>query len=111
MFILDGSTGNKLYSHFQNGKADHLQVVPFGEDMCLITNSLEGYREALEEWTFGKTEMVEPDFLTAWRGTEALWTVKFPPDAELVVRGDRIFAVTKTGKAIYAREVLPPKTD
>ena len=111
MFILDGSTGNKLYSHFQNGKADHLQVVPFGADMCLITNSLAGYREALDEWAFGRAEMIEPDFITAWRGTEALWSSEFPPDAELVVNGVRIFAVTKTDKGIYVREIIPPQME
>ena len=71
---------------------------------------MEGYREALDEWTSGKMEMIEPDFVTAWRGTEALWTAEFPPDAELVVNGDRIFAVTKTDERIYVREIIPPKT-
>ena len=111
MFILDGSTGKRLYGHFQNGKADHLQVVPFGEDMCLITNSMAGYRDALDEWTLGKINMIETDRITAWRGTEALWSMDFPPDADLVVRGDKIYAVTKTDKSIYVREIIPPKAD
>ena len=29
--------------------------------------------------------------------------------AELVVSGDRIFAVTKTEKSIYIRQIIPPK--
>jgi len=49
--------------------------------------------------------------ITAWRGTEALWSLEFPPDAELVVNRDRIFAVTKTDKSIYVSEIIPPKTD
>ena len=111
MFILDSSTGKRLYSHFQNGKADHLQVEPFGEDICLITNSMAGYRDALDEWTLGKLNMIEPDEITAWRGTEALWSMDFPPDADLVVRGDKIYAVTKTDKSIYVREIIPPKVN
>lgn len=110
MFILDSSTGKRLYGHFQNGKADHLQVEPFGEDICLITNSMAGYRDALDEWTLGKLNMIETDGITAWRGTEALWSMDFPPDADLVVHGDKIYAVTKTDKSIYVREIIPPKT-
>lgn len=110
MFILDSTTGKRLYGHFQNGKADHLQVEPFGEDICLITNSMAGYRDALDEWTLGKLNMIETDGITAWRGTEALWSMDFPPDADLVVRGDKIYAVTRTDKSIYVREIIPPKT-
>jgi hypothetical protein len=51
------------------------------------------------------------DAVTAWRGTEVLWSRDFPPDAELVVRGDKIYAVTKTDKSIYVREIIPPKTN
>lgn len=110
MFILDDSTGKCLLSDFQNGRANHLQVVPFGEDMCLINNSMAGYRDALDEWAFGETSMIETDEITAWRGTEVLWSLDFPPDADLVVRGDKIYAVTKTDKSIYVREIIPPKT-
>jgi len=111
MFILDASTGKKLYGHGRNGKFAYGQVMPFGNDMCLITDNLEGYRDALDEWKSGKIEMIEPDGVTAWRGTEALWSFPFPPDAELVVNGVRIFAVTKSDKSIYVRQIIPPKTD
>lgn len=112
MFILDGSTGRKLYGHGRNGKAAYGQVVPFGEDiLCLITDNLLGYRDALEEWKIGEVQMIETDGITAWRRTNALWSLPFPPDAELVVSGDRIFAVTKTDKSIYVRRIIPPKTD
>ncbi len=50
MFILDASNGKHLYSNGRNGQAAYGQTVPFGKDLCLITDSLVGYREALEEW-------------------------------------------------------------
>ena len=95
----------------RNGKFAYGRVVPFGREMCPITDNLSGYREALEEWESGKIEMIMPDGITAWRGTEALLHMDFPPDAELVVRGDKIYAVTKTDKSIYFREIIPPKTE
>ncbi len=111
MFILDATTGRPLYSNGRNGKFAYGQVVPFGKDVCLITDSLVGYREALEEWNYGKFELIEQDGITAWRGTEVLWSAHFPPDADLLVNGDKIFAVTKTDKSIYVRQIIPPKTD
>jgi hypothetical protein len=109
MFILDASNGKRLYVNGRNGKFAYGQAAPFGKDMCLITDSLVGYREALEEWRYGQAEAVEIDGITAWRGTEALWSVAFPPDADLVVNGDRIYAVTRTDKSIYVREITPPR--
>jgi hypothetical protein len=55
---------------------------------------------------------IEPmnDGITCWRGTKILWHLDFPPDAELVVNGKRIFAVTKSKKAIYLNEIIPPQT-
>ena len=111
MFILDASNGQELYSNGRNGKFAYGQVVPFGKDMCLITDNLEGYRDALEEWKRGKIEMFITDSVAAWRGTEIVLSLEFPPDAELVVRGDKIYAVTKTYKRIYVREIIPPKTN
>jgi len=34
------------------------------------------------------------------------WHLDFPPDAELVVGGKRILAVTKSKQAIYANEII-----
>ena len=105
MFILEVDTGRSLYSIGRNGKAAYGQVAPFGKDMCLITDNFVGYRQG-SQWI--ETDFVMPDGITAWRGTEALWTLDFPPDAELVVTGDRVFAVTKTDKRIYVKEIIPP---
>src|SRR5437667_2568087 len=41
-------------------------------------------------------------------GTKILWHLDFHPDAELVVSGKRILAVTKSKKAIYLNEITPP---
>jgi hypothetical protein len=111
MFILDSSTGRELYGNGRNGKAAYGQVVPFGKDMCLVTDNFSGYRDALDEWEIGKMDTIMQDGVTAWCGTEALWSLPFPPDAELVVSSDRILAVTRTEKSIYVREIIPPNTD
>jgi hypothetical protein len=50
------------------------------------------------------------DGITCWRGTKALWHQDFPPDAELVVNGGKIFAVTKTKTALYLNEIHVPQT-
>jgi hypothetical protein len=38
-----------------------------------------------------------------------LWHRDFPPDAELLVKGDKIYAVTKTKTNIYIREIAGPE--
>ena len=69
MFILDASNGQEP-THGRNGKFAYGRVVPFGNDMCLITDDLSGYREALEEWESGKIEMIQTDGIMARCGTE-----------------------------------------
>jgi hypothetical protein len=74
--------------------------------MCLVTDNFIFYRET------DRRAKIEPinDGITCWRGTKALWHLDFPPDADLVVSGKRILAVTKSKKAIYIREIIPPQT-
>jgi hypothetical protein len=54
--------------------------------------------------------MTQPagDGVSAWRGTKMLWRRELPPDAELRVSGDRIFAVTKTSSRVLFKEITPP---
>ena len=46
--------------------------------------------------------------ITAWRGTKRRWHREFPPDADLFVKGERIYAVSKTTTSIYVKEIEPP---
>jgi hypothetical protein len=108
MVILDAGSGKCLYRNGRNGKAAYGQVVPFGADMCLITDNFWGYRDG-NPAPSDDASWVTLDGISAWRGTTRLWSMDFPPDAALVVNGNRILAVTKTDKAMYVREVIPPE--
>lgn len=103
MFILDLASGKELGGESRNGRAGFGEVKAYGKDECLITDNFRGYRD-------GFPAEFEPmqDGITAWRGTRELWHRKFPPDAELVVKGKRIFAVTKTKTTVYIKEIFPP---
>lgn len=102
MFILDGATGRWRAGDSRNGGAAYGVAVPFGNDQCLVTDNFSFYR--------GDRSDVPPmqDGLTAWRGTKILWHKEFPPDAELRITGERIFAVTKTKSRILVREIPVP---
>lgn len=104
MFILDAASGEKLHGDSRNGSAAYGVALKYGNDMCLVTDYFAAYRE--------KARGVTPpmsDRITCWRGTRGLWTQDFPPDAQLVVNGDRILAVTKTKTGIYVNEISVPK--
>lgn len=49
------------------------------------------------------------DQLEAWCGLKRLWEIEIPPEAEIRLAGKRIFAVTKTEKGIYIKELFPPR--
>jgi hypothetical protein len=103
MFILNATTGKKQHRDSRNGSAAYGVAQNYGGDMCLVTDYFEVYRE--------KARNIPPmnDGITCWRGEEALWHQEFPPDAQLVVNGNRILAVTKTKTGIYLNEIHPPK--
>lgn len=103
MFILDATSGKKQHRDSRNGSAAYGVAQNYGSDMCLVTDYFEVYRE--------KARNVPPmnDGITCWRGEKALWHQEFPPDAQLVVNGNKILAVTKTKTGIYLNEIHPPK--
>lgn len=103
MFILDADTGATLLRESRNGKAGYGAVVPYGKDQCLVMDNFSGYRST--------EDFIPPmsDGVTAWRGTKMIWRHKVPPDAELEVSGNRIFAVTKTPSRILIDEIVAPQ--
>jgi hypothetical protein len=103
MFVLNVADGKTLHRDSRNGSAAYGVAVNYGTDMCLVTDNFVIYRE--------KAPNIPPmnDGITCWRGTTALWHQDFPPDAQLAVNGDKIFAVTKTKTAIYLNEIHPPQ--
>jgi len=106
MFILDASTGKQLYINGRNGRAAYGVVVPYLSDGVLVQDNFKMYREGFRR---SGGDAVLDDGLTFWRGTKEIWHIEFPPDAEVVVNGTRILAVTKTTAGIYVKEVFPPK--
>lgn len=106
MFVLDASNGKVLTSDSRNGSAAYGVAAKYGDDMCLVTDNFVMYREK------SRGDEMEPmkDGITCWRGTRILWHRDFPPDADLVVNGKRILAVTKSKTAIYVQEITPPQT-
>lgn len=105
MFILDANTGKELHRDSRNGSAAYGVAQNYGNDMCLVTDNFVMYREK------GRGDNIEPmkDGITCWRGTKTLWHQDFPPDAQLVVNGNRILAVTKTKTGIYMNEISVPQ--
>jgi hypothetical protein len=111
MFILDAATGKKLQRDEYNGKAAYGSVKAYKRDECLITSNYAGYREHWwEDLTADAIRNVPTakDEITDYRGTKVLWSRDFPPDADLLVDGERILALTKTTKNIYVKEVPVP---
>jgi hypothetical protein len=88
----------------RNGSAAYGVAEKYGDDMCLVTENFVMYREKSRGDKFDPMK----DGITCWRGTKIVWQLDFPPDAELVVSGKRILAVTKSKKAIYVQEITPP---
>lgn len=113
-FILDGKTGEEKWAESHNGGHGFGETIPFGGDICLVTTDDSHYR--IDSWQDSQANLEKygldklmSDTLVAWRGTEKLWTVDFPPDAKLVVNGDNIYAVTQTDESIYVRKMHIPE--
>lgn len=102
LLILDAWAGRQLHRESRQGRSGFKQTVAYGRDVCLVTDDNSGYRAA--------EDFIPPmsDGVTAWRGTKMLWHRELPPDAELRVSGDRIFAVTKTRSRVLVTELNPP---
>lgn len=109
MFILNAGTGKKLIRDAYMGKGAYGIVRAYGKDQCLVTSDFAMYREDWKRLNLRRIEDVMTDEVTDFRGTKALWTRSFPPDADLVVDGKRILAVTKTQSNIYVKEIAIPR--
>jgi len=113
MFILDATSGKRLVRDAYMGKGAYGVVRAYGKDQCLVTSDFAMYREDWNRLNLDphsiKNFATSNDEVTAFRGTKALWTSSFPPDADLMVDGGRILAVTKTESTIYVKEIAVPR--
>jgi hypothetical protein len=101
MFILEASSGMELVRHSRMGSYAYGVVKPYKDDICLITDDLGGYR-------YNHNDPSINDAVRAWRGAEELWRVELPPDADLIVAGDRILTMTKTKDGIFIKDIDAP---
>jgi len=102
LYILDAANGSVLLNHSRNGAMAYGRVLPYLDDICLVTDDNSMYRSRLSNPSL-------TDSVTAWRGTEALWNVELPPGAVLAVRGSRILALTASKEGAFLQEVAVPK--
>lgn len=109
MFILEAATGERVHSESRNGSAAYGVAVPYGRDQCLVTDNFVTYRDKLKGLPEAPGHEPMKDGITAWRGSEVLWHGDFPPDAEPLVVGERIYALTKTKSGIYIKPIAVPK--
>jgi hypothetical protein len=101
MFILEATSGRELVRNSRVGSGAYGVVKPYGDDMCLITDNLSGYRDKHNDPSI-------KDAVTAWRGTEELWSVELPPDADLIVAGSKVLTLTKTKDGIFIKDIDVP---
>jgi hypothetical protein len=101
---LDAATGNKIWDWAMNGSPFYRSVAPYGKGYLTVIG-MEYYRE--NNLGFG-----------AWKQTDQLryygdsqkdiWTIDFPINAELVVNGNKIYAVIHKKDEIQLQELHPP---
>ncbi len=104
MFILDAATGKERYQISRNGSAGYGKTIPYGTDGCLIIEPRDEYRNRQPPGG-----ILVMDKLEAWRGLKPLWEIEIPPEAEIAVVAGKIFATMKSDKAVYVKEIYPPK--
>jgi hypothetical protein len=111
MFILDATSGGVVYRNSRNGHAAYGEVIPFG-DLCLVLDRFRGYREEPHSFAPDPEEVpTAADWIVAWRGTQAIWRLPIPPDAEVQLDGERALAVTRTAQGIYVKTLSLPPAD
>jgi hypothetical protein len=103
MFILEASTGEELVGNSRNGSAAYGRVIPYGKDMCLVMDNMQGYRDRLN--------IPIEDRVEAWRGTERVGEADLPPHAHLLIRGKKISALTGSGGSVFIKEIRLPTPD
>ena len=109
MFVLNATNGKKIMETSFQGRGAYGMVRAYENDQCLITTNYSGYRDWKEFEKPGMKDLPTwKDEIIAYRGTKVLWHRDFPPDADLIVDGERILAVTKTRTNFYVKEISVP---
>ena len=86
--------------------AYYTQIKPYKGNQYLVVENMQFYRDG--NLCYPKCPMAN-DRLYLWSGRKMLWSTDFPPNAELHVWGEKIFALTKQKGSVIVQEVEVPK--
>jgi hypothetical protein len=107
-FEVDLNTGKILYfgkPRPTSGRNYFSQIKAYKEGQYLVVESLHEYRLSRIP---GAPKDFDYDYVTCWQGQRLLWEEKIPEDAELVVSGNKIIAVTKIADGVRLQEIKVP---
>lgn len=103
-FSVNAKTG--AVTHFGRDIAGthayYTQIKPYKRNQYLVVENMQFYRDG--NLCYPKCPMSN-DRLYAWTGQKMLWSTDFPPNAELHVWGDKIFALTKQKSSVIVQEI------
>lgn len=98
---LDASTGQVKWKSNAVGRSSYASVAPYGSGFLVLID-MSGYRNRLDSST--------PDKLEYWGESEKTsWSISFPAQAELVVDGKRIYALSRTQDDLRLKEIHAPE--
>ena len=84
----------------------YTQIKPYKGNQYLVVENLQFYRDG--NLCYPRCPM-RSDVLHAWAGQKLLWSIDFPPNAELEVWGNKILAVTRQQHSIIVEQIEPPR--
>ena len=102
--VISAATGKSLNCIDCNttARTNFRQVLPYNQNQFLVVETDAYFRQRPGSEN-------TPDEVALWEGDKVLWTAPIPPDAEVRVVRDKIYAVEKKEQAIVLHEVVPAK--
>lgn len=98
---LDLSSGREKWGAVNsNGRYSFRQIEKYTNDQYLILSKMTSDQES-------EHGDILQSFLAAYKGEEMLWSSVFPRDAELIVRGGKIYALIYNENGLEMREINP----
>ena len=102
--VISAATGKTLSCIDCNttARTSFTQVLPYKQNEFIVAETDAFFRrQPGSENT--------PDEVALWHGDKVLWTAPIPPDADVRIVGDKIFALEKKQQAIVLHQVVPAK--
>ncbi len=102
--VISASTGTtrECIDCNTTARTNFTQVLPYKQNQYIVAETDAYFRNR----PGGENT---PDEVALWQADKVLWTAPIPPDAEVRVVGDKIFAVEKKEQAIILHQVVPAK--